>query len=121
MEGWKNIGIFLTGFAAVITAVSSFIGYMNEVPTKETIPVVQKQTRPIQLMKVNDPDGWVNLRSLPSTNSSVLETLNNGDVIQMIERQGNWIKAKTQEGIIGYIYFDRVELVYNDHIIPIKE
>lgn len=121
MESWKNIGIFLTGFAAVVTAVSTFIGYMNETPIKENIPIIQKQTRPTQLMKVNDPDGWVNLRSLPSTNSSVIDVLYNGDIIQMIERQGNWIKTKTRENVMGYIYFDRLDPLYNDHIIPVKE
>ena len=48
MEGWKNIGIFLTGFAAVITAVSGFINYINEPPKNNSLGLEQNKTIPIE-------------------------------------------------------------------------
>jgi uncharacterized protein YgiM (DUF1202 family) len=114
MESWKNIGIFLTGFAAVVTTVTTLINHLNEpVSFKQTLDV----SPPVTVMCIRDSDGWTNLRSAPSTNSQVLQILKNNDKVEKIISNGNWVKVKTNENIVGYVYHDRLEIIYNDHII----
>jgi uncharacterized protein YgiM (DUF1202 family) len=72
-------------------------------------PQLQKSIE--QLAFVNDPDGWVNLRSFPSATSSILTTLDNGDKVQILNKEGNWFKVKTIQNNIGYIYIDRLEMI----------
>ena len=123
MESWKNLGIFLTGFAAVITAVSTMISYLNENPSAKFTPnpvqILSKSSTPppVVLASINDPEGWVNLRTGPSINSKVLSTLENGDKVEVLNKENNWVKVKTKNNV-GYIYFDRLEMIYNDHVIP---
>lgn len=112
MENWKNIGAFLTGVAALLTALVGFISYFHDSnPIKiENKPAVQNKNK--QLAFVNDPDGWVNLRTLPSATSKILTTLYNGDKVEVMSTDANWIRVKTNQNIVGYIYFDRLEFIY---------
>ena len=118
MENWKSIGVFLTGFAATITAVTALITYINEGRLFEVDkPVEQIQQQPIQIATVDDPDGWVNVRELPSTSSATLTKLPNREKVSILNKEGNWYKVRTSKELIGYVYFDRLELIYNDHLI----
>ena len=115
METWKNIGAFLTGVAALLTALIGFIAYLHDASSikiedvKKNKPEVQKHI--VKLGFVNDPDGWVNLRSMPSASSSILTTLYNGDKVEILNKEGNWFKVKTIQNNIGYIYVDRLEMI----------
>ena len=115
MENWKNIGSFLTGFAALLTALIGLISYVHDLKPEK--PQLQVQKKNIQIAFVNDPDGWVNLRSGTSSNSSVLTTLDNGDIVEILKKDGNWFRVKTNQNMVGYIYFDRLELIYDEHNI----
>jgi len=112
METWKNIGAFLTGVAALLTALIGFIAYLHDASlgnVKKNQPEVQKHI--VKLGFVNDPDGWVNLRAMPSVESSILTTLYNGDKVEIMNKEGNWFKVKTIQNNIGYIYIDRLEMI----------
>lgn len=121
MEGWKSFGVFLTGFAATITAVTALIGYINEeyVFKQEDTSVQKKELRTQiqQLASVNDPDGWVNVRELPNSASKVLYRLFNKQVVIIVDKTENWYRIRTNDNQFGYVYFDRLDLIYNDHII----
>jgi hypothetical protein len=54
----------------------------------------------------------LNLRESPDRNSKLLATLNSGDVVtQLAEPEGDWVKVKTDSGLIGYVYFNYVAAV----------
>jgi len=46
----------------------------------------------------------VNMRSEPSTKSSVIATVDRGVVMTKLESQGKWLKLKHSSGLIGWIY-----------------
>ena len=46
----------------------------------------------------------VNMRAEPSTNSSVIATVDRGVVLTKLETQGKWLKLKHSTGLIGWIY-----------------
>jgi hypothetical protein len=122
MEGWKSFGVFLTGFAAVVTAVTALLTYVIEsgILITNDKPIKQKEERTVEAQKlamVNDSDGWVNVRELPNTSSKVLFKLNNKQIVFIVDKTENWYRIRTDDNRFGYIYFDRLELVYNDHSI----
>jgi uncharacterized protein YgiM (DUF1202 family) len=118
MENWKSIGVFLTGFAATITAVTALVTYINEGRLFDVDkPTEQIQLHPIQNATVDDPDGWVNVRELPSAHSKVLFKLDNKQGVNIVDRTENWYRVRTNDGRFGYIYFDRLELIYNDRFL----
>ncbi len=46
----------------------------------------------------------VNMRAEPSTNSSIIATVDRGVVMTKLETQGKWLKLKHSTGLIGWIY-----------------
>jgi len=50
-------------------------------------------------------DGYLNVRSGPGTNYSIIGTLNNGEKVTILDpakQNGVWLKIKTSEGLEGY-------------------
>ena len=45
----------------------------------------------------------VNLRSGPGTNHKVVTRLNKYDIVETLEKQGEWAKVKTAEGVEGWL------------------
>ena len=46
----------------------------------------------------------VNMRAEPSTNSTIIATVDRGVVLTTLETQGKWLKLKHSTGLIGWIY-----------------
>ena len=59
---------------------------------------------------IQDPDGYANLRKEKSKNSEIIQQLKNGEKIEVINNEKNWIQIKTKEGKEGYVYYDRVKM-----------
>ena len=47
--------------------------------------------------------GKVNVRESPSTQSRVITTARNNEIIRVIHKQGNWYKVNIEAGDIGYL------------------
>ncbi len=61
---------------------------------------------------IQDPDGWSNIRSGPSSNSSVVTKWKVRDgAFVVISRSGEWYKVKTRSGSSGYLHQSRIEWV----------
>lgn len=109
MENWKHLGILLSGLAALITAFISIFTHLEETQKTHIQKIQEIQANFTAL--INDPEGWVNLRSSPSIKSSIIVKIENGYKVEVIERQGNWFKVKTSLGDIGYIYSNRLQIL----------
>jgi SH3-like domain-containing protein len=60
-----------------------------------------------QTLIVNDPtpsDGWLNLRTGPSTSYNVIQRIYNGLWVQEIGRSGNWAQVRLSGGTTGRAY-----------------
>ena len=44
------------------------------------------------------------MRSGPATNNRVVAVLERGVVLDLIERQGKWVKVRHESGVDGWVY-----------------
>lgn len=118
MENLKHLGVLFGGIAALLTAFVPIFSYLKQVHQQnfERIESVQKEQTKQNYMKdlrkfalVNDPDGWVNLRSAPNASSSVIMKIENGYKVEILDKQGNWFKVRTSLEEVGFVYFDRLK------------
>lgn len=74
---------------------------------------------------VNDNDGYTNVRSENNRNSQILDKLNNGHLICIMNPEGNWwnidYSTNNNEIKVGYIYKDRFKIISEFKEIPIKK
>jgi hypothetical protein len=52
---------------------------------------------------INDNDGFTNLRSDKSVNSEILQRINTGSQIEVLDSNGDWWYVQTNEGKKGYV------------------
>jgi hypothetical protein len=56
----------------------------------------------------------LNLREKPERDSTLITTLKNGDLLsQLAEPDGDWVKVRTADGLVGYVFY-----VYVDESVP---
>lgn len=75
---------------------------IEKVETKvESEPVVEKAPEPsidnTVTVKLNSPSDWLNVRSGPSTNDSIIGTLKDGAKVTVYETKKNWGKISETE------------------------
>ncbi len=67
------------------------------VPVATTLPTAKKAT-------VASPEGWMRIRTQPSTQSTELFRVNNGDSLAVLDQSAGWTQVKTIDGKIGWGY-----------------
>lgn len=75
----------------------------NETPRRIGAPNSMASANALTAI-VADPDGWTNLRELPTTSSLALEKVENGQRVTILEYSQNWRKVRTQSGRTGFMY-----------------
>lgn len=63
----------------------------------------------------------LNLREEASTDSTALKLLNSGDKLEVIEEKEEWVKVKTTNGTLGYVYKEYVDIKDNEQENIIKD
>ncbi len=58
--------------------------------------------------KINDPDGFTNLRKEKSTTSTILEKVKTGESVEVIQQSGDWYLVKTKLGNEGYVFKTKI-------------
>jgi len=58
---------------------------------------------------IQDPDGYTNLRKDKNTSSEILQKINSGESVTVINNTGDWFLIKTKEGMKGYVHKSRVQ------------
>lgn len=59
---------------------------------------------------IQDPDGYTNLRKDKGTSSPILQKINSGENIEVINTNGDWFLIKTKKGLTGYVHKSRVQV-----------
>jgi hypothetical protein len=67
-----------------------------------------------ELARINDPDGYTNLRRSPSINSDVICIIKEGDIFLVHPDASQWWKVKTINQSIGFIHKSRVKLEFKN-------
>lgn len=66
-------------------------------------------TKKYKANKINDPDGYTNLRKDKTTKSSIVSKVPSGEQINVLDNTGNWLLIETKDGVQGYVYRNRVK------------
>lgn len=64
----------------------------------------------IIIYKIQDPDGYTNLRKDKNTTSSILEKIKTGEIVEVVQQSGDWYLVKTKSGNQGYVF--KTKIVY---------
>jgi hypothetical protein len=59
---------------------------------------------------IQDPDGYTNLREGGGISSPILQKINSGEKIEVINSTGGWLLIKTKKGMTGYVHKSRIQL-----------
>ena len=83
-------------------------------------PMIQKYTKIYRAIKseeqsisfgiINDQDGYTNLRKERSSDSEVIQKINTGDSVEILDNSGDWWLVQTKEGKKGYLYKTKIKL-----------
>jgi hypothetical protein len=63
----------------------------------------------IKRYKIQDQDGFTNLRKEQNTTSQILQKINSGENIEILNRSGDWLFIRTAAGNQGYVHKSRVK------------
>jgi len=77
-----------------------------------------------QFAVVTDKDSTLNVREGATTNSEIIDSLDNGHLIYCFEDKGNWTNIdyyKNIKNLNGYVYKDRYRFVSNFPVLSISE
>jgi polyhydroxyalkanoate synthesis regulator phasin len=61
--------------------------------------------------EIDDPDGYTNVRSLPSIKGQILDVVREGEVFYTHYQNGNWWHIKTPRNKVGYMHSSRIKLL----------
>jgi len=67
--------------------------------------IIKGQT---EVLKIEDPDGYTNLRRNKNISSEILQKVKSGEPIEVLDNTSDWFLVKTKEGKEGYIHKSRV-------------
>ncbi len=102
MNNIQYIGATLTGVAAIATAsVSIYTTFNKQESTSERS---RFSAVLIRTGIIYDPDGWTNLRQLPTTDSKILTRLANNTEVTIINDSGNWFQIQTESNVTGFVH-----------------
>lgn len=59
--------------------------------------------------KIQDSDGYTNLRKDKTPTSEILQKVKSGEHIEVLDNTGDWFLVKTKEGKEGYIHKSRIK------------
>lgn len=61
------------------------------------------------IFKINDRDGYTNLRKEKNSTSDIVEKVRSGDEIEVLDNSGNWWFVQTKSGNKGYVYKTKIK------------
>ena len=76
-----------------------------------------------QFALINDPDGYVNVRSSSKIGNNITDKLDNGFIVYYFEPHGNWANIdykKKRKELNGYIYKNKIKFITDFKKIPLK-
>jgi len=102
------------GYAMILDRTETVYGYMRKSEVRkftdtDTLKQITKVGKGKQGI-INDPDGFVNIRKEMNTQSEILGKIPKKEIFTYWEvPESNWCAVKTQGGISGFVYKDRIK------------
>lgn len=98
---------------------NEFVSIQSKTKKKETTED-GSQGNPSSPQKATVTTDGLNLRSEPSTQSKVIDTLSNGTVVTVLDKRADWLKI-SYDGAIGWIHSDYADIHNGSSDIPPKK
>ncbi|SFI49830.1 SH3 domain-containing protein [Halpernia frigidisoli] len=98
----QNIDITKSGWTDKINPIPEE-NDRNKKCRVETATKIKKQSI------IKDPDGFTNLRKEKNSTSEILQKINSGEHINVLDISGDWFFVKTKEGKQGYVHKSRIK------------
>ncbi|SMP11136.1 SH3 domain-containing protein [Flavobacterium hercynium] len=86
--------------------------YYNDTEIKELVEnynILKLDDVSETFFKINDPDGYTNLRKYQNTSSEILQRIVSGSEIEVLDNSGDWWLVETREGKRGYVHKTRIK------------
>ncbi|MEM1362805.1 MAG: SH3 domain-containing protein [Pseudomonadota bacterium] len=64
-----------------------------------------------RMARIEDPDGWTNIRSGKGTNFDVIGRVYEGEAFYTHGQAGTWWQIRTASGLVGYMHTSRIVLL----------
>ena len=101
------------GYALILDRTETVYGYLKKSEVREYTDADTLQTATATKSKsgrINDPDGYVNIRKEMNAQSEILGKILKKEVFDYWEIPGsNWWAVKTRSGTVGFVYKDRIK------------
>ncbi|KQT24181.1 hypothetical protein ASG22_09200 [Chryseobacterium sp. Leaf405] len=81
---------------------------LSEFRIKEIVNSSEEERITTYAAFIQDPDGYTNLRKAKNVSSEILQRIESGEEIEVIDNRGDWYLIKTKEGQTGYVHKSRV-------------
>lgn len=59
---------------------------------------------------IRDPDGYSNVRGVPSLQARVIATARDGETVDVLGQERDWVKVSLANGTVGYIHESRIRM-----------
>lgn len=125
---WSSLPGVLTGLAALLTAGSGLYVVTRQtqapVPAPAPQPAVvgpadglpkppSQAAAPASNLRtavINDPDGFVNIRTAPAASSAIAGVIKDGEIFTVTPAETSWWTVRTSGGVTGYVHKSRIVL-----------
>jgi uncharacterized protein YgiM (DUF1202 family) len=135
---WKSLPALLTAVAALVSAFTGlYLAIRGEAapssagsqlpadtppppespdlkPTGPTTPEPVRNDVFVLRAVTDDPDGYVNLRSLKSTASEIVARIERGEEFHTYLQDSNWWQVRTRQGKVGYVHVSRIKIISSE-------
>lgn len=81
-----------------------------ELPTlKDYVEYIYQKENDYEIFIIQDPDGYTNLRKDKNTSSEIIQKIESGEKIEILDKNGDWYLVQTKEGKKGYVHKSKVK------------
>lgn len=88
---------------------NKYFGYSSLEKYSKDYGLLQEDNKEKIYSTIIDPDGYTNLRKDKSTSSQVLQKINTGEKIEVLDQNGDWWLVVSKEGKKGYVHKSRIK------------
>ncbi|WP_313000403.1 SH3 domain-containing protein [Chryseobacterium gleum] len=88
---------------------NNYYGYTSLEKYSKDYGLLQEDNQEKKYSTIIDPDGFTNLRKDKNTTSQILQKINTGEQVEVLDQNGDWWLVVSKEGKKGYVHKSRIK------------
>lgn len=111
-KSYQHLSIFIGVDKQLVQRLTTHNFYKNSKLKKlvSDIKLITQSTEEFTDYYISDSDGYCNIRKSKGLSAQIIKRIASGCFVNVLEKQGDWWKVKTEDGTIGYIHKSRIKL-----------